>query len=101
MARSGACRPSRSDGFGLHVVSTATCPRSFSRSAPLLCAIRQALLQKPGEFLLAHTPAPARHRGAVVRELVPEYSLEVRVSRSEEHTSELQSLRHLVCRLLL
>src|ERR1039458_9303151 len=25
----------------------------------------------------------------------------VRVKRSEEHTSELQSLRHLVCRLLL
>src|SRR5436853_1337439 len=25
----------------------------------------------------------------------------VRVGRSEEHTSELQSLRHLVCRLLL
>src|SRR5205814_9701118 len=25
----------------------------------------------------------------------------VRLSRSEEHTSELQSLRHLVCRLLL
>src|SRR5205814_8500911 len=24
-----------------------------------------------------------------------------RISRSEEHTSELQSLRHLVCRLLL
>src|SRR5436853_1151451 len=28
-------------------------------------------------------------------------SLSVMVSRSEEHTSELQSLRHLVCRLLL
>src|SRR5262245_63885174 len=26
---------------------------------------------------------------------------ELAVSRSEEHTSELQSLRHLVCRLLL
>src|SRR5436853_5006468 len=26
---------------------------------------------------------------------------EARVERSEEHTSELQSLRHLVCRLLL
>src|SRR5262245_62499993 len=26
---------------------------------------------------------------------------QVRASRSEEHTSELQSLRHLVCRLLL
>src|SRR5258705_3332769 len=25
----------------------------------------------------------------------------VRIERSEEHTSELQSLRHLVCRLLL
>src|SRR5438045_8106904 len=25
----------------------------------------------------------------------------IRVTRSEEHTSELQSLRHLVCRLLL
>src|ERR1035441_3888919 len=27
--------------------------------------------------------------------------LEIAVLRSEEHTSELQSLRHLVCRLLL
>src|SRR5437899_4645604 len=27
--------------------------------------------------------------------------LEARIARSEEHTSELQSLRHLVCRLLL
>src|SRR5205814_10706253 len=27
--------------------------------------------------------------------------LELAISRSEEHTSELQSLRHLVCRLLL
>src|SRR5438045_9442501 len=26
---------------------------------------------------------------------------DVRIRRSEEHTSELQSLRHLVCRLLL
>src|ERR1035438_521948 len=31
-----------------------------------------------------------------------EYAVEVlKVKRSEEHTSELQSLRHLVCRLLL
>src|SRR5436853_3703659 len=29
------------------------------------------------------------------------HELERRVPRSEEHTSELQSLRHLVCRLLL
>src|SRR5205814_9727062 len=34
-----------------------------------------------------------RHQPALVRRLV--------LARSEEHTSELQSLRHLVCRLLL
>src|SRR5439155_3551406 len=31
----------------------------------------------------------------------PLYSLHARTSRSEEHTSELQSRGHLVCRLLL
>src|SRR5438045_7448006 len=31
----------------------------------------------------------------------PATRLVVRLERSEEHTSELQSLRHLVCRLLL
>src|SRR5947199_4981021 len=38
---------------------------------------------------------PGRYRGGcgIVRD--------VRIIRSEEHTSELQSLRHLVCRLLL
>src|SRR5436853_3833263 len=35
-------------------------------------------------------------------ELFPLYEMEWKyVERSEEHTSELQSLRHLVCRLLL
>src|SRR5262245_62516959 len=33
--------------------------------------------------------------------VMPECSSRKRSSRSEEHTSELQSLRHLVCRLLL
>src|SRR5262245_64047239 len=37
-------------------------------------------------------PVTAGHRGGIGR---------VRCGRSEEHTSELQSLRHLVCRLLL
>src|ERR1035441_1470861 len=34
-------------------------------------------------------------------ETLPGIPLKVSDSRSEEHTSELQSLRHLVCRLLL
>src|SRR5262245_62592347 len=42
--------------------------------------------------------------GALVLEQVPERLLVIGagvIGRSEEHTSELQSLRHLVCRLLL
>src|SRR5262245_63702192 len=45
-------------------------------------ALESGHLDEPGERG-ARIPAPSRHR------------------RSEEHTSELQSLRHLVCRLLL
>src|ERR1035438_10677547 len=39
----------------------------------------------------------------VIKGIVPMSvnSLEIEDGRSEEHTSELQSLRHLVCRLLL
>src|ERR1035441_10850651 len=50
--------------------STALCPRAFSRA-------------------IAHFAARP-----------PIRSLRTDPSRSEEHTSELQSLRHLVCRLL-
>src|SRR5437899_10071385 len=37
----------------------------------------------------------------LVAEMLKGRSLEQEADRSEEHTSELQSLRHLVCRLLL
>src|ERR1035441_8987946 len=36
-----------------------------------------------------------------IRHQVHEAGLQGKLRRSEEHTSELQSLRHLVCRLLL
>src|SRR5262245_63393951 len=49
------------------------------RSAPPLCPASRATTRQPWR-------APGGHR---------------RRARSEEHTSELQSLRHLVCRLLL
>src|ERR1039458_10712515 len=45
-------------------------------------------------------PGSAPPRGARVPRSVPETLHRCR-KRSEEHTSELQSLRHLVCRLLL
>src|SRR5215212_11652536 len=43
------------------------------------------------------TPAPQRPRSRCGRAS----AASPRPARSEEHTSELQSLRHLVCRLLL
>src|SRR5258705_2953247 len=48
-------------------------------------------------------PRPGRplDRALCVRALPLEADQEPHRQRSEEHTSELQSLRHLVCRLLL
>src|SRR5258708_30020566 len=42
-----------------------------------------------------------RYKSSVVGVLVSERSVVVILDRSEEHTSELQSPDHLVCRLLL
>src|SRR5205814_3098590 len=44
--------------------------------------------QTPADIMASPTPTPAPYTKSISR-------------RSEEHTSELQSLRHLVCRLLL
>src|SRR3712207_7865483 len=41
------------------------------------------------------------HQTLLVQFLVPAYRVDMRVGRSEEHTSELQSRQYLVCRLLL
>src|ERR1035441_8830942 len=45
------------------------------------------------------TRTPARQNATIVVYVCPRIPLPTRL-RSEEHTSELQSLRHLVCRLL-
>src|SRR5438045_5447462 len=55
--------------------------------------------------VLGHIPSPAPARPAARARGAPTASPRTPPpatgSRSEEHTSELQSLRHLVCRLLL
>src|SRR5947199_1732681 len=48
----------------------------------------------------AGPPSPSRNRTSW-RSAGPAIGIAATFSRSEEHTSELQSLRHLVCRLLL
>src|SRR5690349_23550430 len=49
---------------------------------------------------LFRSPSPARPESPDIR-IDPEWSLPHHEHRSEEHTSELQSRRDLVCRLLL
>src|SRR5258705_8336713 len=61
--------------------------RSKSRAAPAGCAADFAILRARRAVALRN-PAPGAGQSR------PNV-------RSEEHTSELQSLRHLVCRLLL
>src|SRR5437899_9615297 len=56
------------------------------------------LFRSIGEVLGEHA---RRDQLGVAEERLPAQVRVVDVGRSEEHTSELQSLRHLVCRLLL
>src|SRR5438045_5150896 len=51
--------------------------------------------------LLRHPPYPLGCVHLLLRPFALSWALPQAFDRSEEHTSELQSLRHLVCRLLL
>src|SRR5205814_7735085 len=80
-------RPTASSAFE----GTATCqptPCTHATSLVWLCQGSPHLKNPPG----MRTTIGAAKRLCVRQRSVP---------RSEEHTSELQSLRHLVCRLLL
>src|SRR5437899_3060748 len=60
---------------------------------------RQAFEQERKALVAAKTDLETRYQEASTR--IAQLEKEAKESRSEEHTSELQSLRHLVCRLLL
>src|SRR5438874_7291954 len=62
--------------------------------APMMCGGRRIVA---GNRSSAHAWRRISSHAALLRP----YSLRARVGRSEEHTSELQSRRDLVCRLLL
>src|SRR5437899_8131342 len=79
--------------------------RADRASDETLCPDSQARVRSPIGY-----PARAAIHGSVPRIAgihlalaapVPRQCWKQRKQRSEEHTSELQSLRHLVCRLLL
>src|SRR5437660_5073807 len=64
-------------------------------------ALRLALLVSCVSAPSLTTQAPPSQRGDPYRLVLGTWELNVAKSRSEEHTSELQSRGHLVCRLLL
>src|SRR5438045_7402404 len=69
---------------------------SSSNSNPPNGAIAENRAESPAEAVRASTPA-----GLAELSPRPGWWKRRTAERSEEHTSELQSLRHLVCRLLL
>src|SRR5437899_504350 len=72
------------------------------RSYDVVGVVFRGPLADRGIELLAAPCAPrVVGKRSVVRQILPPDHLHQALDRSEEHTSELQSLRHLVCRLLL
>src|ERR1035441_5848259 len=95
---------------------SASRPVSASALSAASCAAKKGAFSSPGgrrvSFLLpfwpqvqppsGRTPLPRQtHTQVQGAALVSPGANETPSGRSEEHTSELQSLRHLVCRLLL
>src|ERR1039458_10737867 len=85
---------------------------NFTSALPLLarCAApeKTAAARRAGRRVVHGNPGKPKIRRRMIHGIHVEVILAggyalllVCVSRSEEHTSELQSLRHLVCRLLL
>src|SRR5437899_4218849 len=76
-------------------------PRSTLFPYTTLFRSQAAIVQRNA---IASTLSGLDSRGATRKHysvLLEEFDLLLKGPRSEEHTSELQSLRHLVCRLLL
>src|SRR5205814_8746694 len=97
--------PPRSTLFPYTTLFRSPSPDRCSQSEPPPCRLAGPCLDP--RFLLANSNLPTRRcpwgpeqwpKGADLSCIVTNIPT---TSRSEEHTSELQSLRHLVCRLLL
>src|SRR5205814_9349856 len=77
--------------------SIATRPCASS-ATPISLALGQTAGNSPPRATL---PRPRRRCGQFLKTRLKTRDWRRSLQRSEEHTSELQSLRHLVCRLLL
>src|SRR5258708_9434536 len=70
------------------------------RSHPYFYICRNMDACQPFSFF-ASAEGAAHHQECLGDHFSPRLSSSIRLTRSEEHTSELQSPDHLVCRLLL
>src|SRR3712207_8855633 len=77
---------SRSDGAGVALVATSS---------------KRAALTVPTRPAIGRRIVKTRRRGRCIVVLAVLCEIRCKHSRSEEHTSELQSRQYLVCRLLL
>src|ERR1035441_6199303 len=83
----------RVDGFGKRAQLLETAAGSLTgRAQVLIYGPRASGRSSVANFLAHHLNRPAGNSVQLVRGKAKDH-------RSEEHTSELQSLRHLVCRL--
>src|SRR5436853_7866172 len=82
--------------FFIQTSTTEIYPLSLHDALPICRHRRRRLRQE-----LARARVDPRRRGCGVDRPGRDPRLATEQPRSEEHTSELQSLRHLVCRLLL
>src|SRR3712207_8900106 len=72
-----------------------------SEAAPLSFRVQCWTTSNPWDRPSAYTNASASLRSNLTSAVVPSGFVKVSITRSEEHTSELQSRQYLVCRLLL
>src|ERR1035441_10645280 len=74
----------------------------FNRRTFLMCALASGAAMGVGGFGASTTASPlsAGSQNQDDSQFTVEAKFYQKLKRSEEHTSELQSLRHLVCRLL-
>src|SRR5207253_9603258 len=86
-------RPGRAGRLTTIAPLVHTAPDMAVRSQPARLALAAALVTLALSACAGPTPAPASP--------TPSATVKSTITRSEEHTSELQSRGHLVCRLLL
>src|SRR5437016_8527895 len=88
-------RPPRSTLFPYTTLFRSSCPRSLRNVIGEVDGEKMACIEVTVAIIRAAIVGVIHNSAAVLADVIQ------RVRRSEEHTSELQSLTNLVCRLLL